>query len=242
MGVREWDRDMEMREDVYDGQPVYDDYVDAIHCPKILRENSIPLSANAMYYGGWDAGQTLSPAFVLLQVTERPWQVHALLEVVSVGQQPMERFAQVVLQRLMKWHPGLWDQVKHFGDATIVTRSGSDGQSARDVAKRHGISIVPMSNQWAGRVSAVTWLLTRRLDEDMPGFWVSGKDCPVLRDGFLGGYQTTASPSGESSGPGMVLRAPLKNAFSHVHDALQYAAIQIRKDIEKQPQAVLTRR
>lgn len=242
MGRREWDREMEMREDVYDGEPVYADYIDDVHCPTAIRSASLPVVNGSTYFGGWDCGQTLSPAFVLCQVTPRPFQVHALLEVVSEGAMPMETFAPLVLQRLMQWHQGLWADVRHFGDLTVSVRSGSTGETAAEVALRHGVRISPVSNQWAGRYSAVTWMLTRRLAEDMPGLFVSGGGCPVLREGFLGAYRFTPAAAGDLRGPGLILQQPLKNAWSHVHDALQYAALAIKKDLDKRAGGEVLRR
>jgi len=239
---REWDREMELREDVWDGESVYADYVDALHCPVSVRDQYLPIVHGSMYFGGWDCGQTLSPAFVLLQVTPRPFQVHALLEVVSNGAMAMETFAPLVQQVLMRWHPGLWSEVSHHGDATVTQRNGSNGDSASDVAVRHGVVIRPETNVWAPRMSAVTWLLTRSLGEDAPGFFLSGRGCPVLRTGFQGAYRFRPHAASQRDGAGTILQMPVKDEYSHVQDALQYAALAVRRWLEKKEGRILTRR
>lgn len=228
----EFRREILMDDTVFGGQPVYENYHDDTHCPAKFRDRRIPLVPSSLYFGGWDCGATLTPAFVLLQVTPNPFQVHGLKEVVSSGGESMNEFAPRVLDSIISVLPGSWDEVRHFGDATVNTRSGANKVSARDEAKKHGIDIRPVSNVWAPRYAAVSWLLSRWIDERTPGFMIDAQGCPTLRLGFQGAYKYHVSASGDADGPGRVLLAPLKNSFSHVHDALQYPAIKIRKMVE----------
>lgn len=229
---REWQREMELDEAVWDGQPVYPNYDDPRHCPAKFRETGIPIVNNSIYFGGWDAGQTLTPAFVLIQVTMRPFQVHVLHEVVSSGGEPMETFCPRVMSHIMQRLPGCWNEVRHYGDATIIQRSGSNGTTAQGEAAKHGVDIQPVSNEWQARYGAVTWLLSRDINERTPGFMLDALGCPTLRQGFQGAYRYKTSPSGDVSGPGAVVLMPAKNSYSHVHDALQYPAIRIREMID----------
>ena len=225
---REWLREMEMAEDVYDGEPVFADYRDAWHC--LAQSEPLPLVKGSHYIGGWDCGQTITPSFVLIQITPRPWQMHALLEVVSPGAEPMEKFAPRVQIELQRRLPGRWDEVEHWGDQTVIQRNGANGETAQQAAGRHGFRIRPASNEWVGRYSAVTWLLMDSIDEHTPRFLIDGRHCPVLREGFQGAYKFEESARGEAVGPGRILiQRPLKNSYSHVHDALQYAACRVKK-------------
>jgi hypothetical protein len=224
---------MEMNENVYDGECVYPEYRDGWHC--LLGERPITLIPGSTYVGGWDCGQTLNPAFVLLQITPLPLQIHAILEVIPPGPEPMEKFAARVQAALTRRIPTMWDEVRHFGDATVTTRSGSTGDTAQGIARKHGISIQPISNEWQGRYSAVTWALADSIDEKTPRFLLDGVHCPTLRDGFRGAYRFEDSPQGDGSGAGRILAMPLKNAYSHIHDALQYACVATRKRVFAAP-------
>jgi len=228
---REWRREMELDETVHDGEPVFADYIDKFHCP--WDRTPLPLVKGATYIGGWDCGQTLIPAFVLLQITPRPWQVQAILEVVSPGAEPMETFAPRVMMALIKRLPGRWDEVEHWADQTVTTPSGANGETAQQNAKKKGFRLRPASNEWSGRYGGVTWMLADRLDAGEPRYIVDGFHCPVLRSGFQGAYKLDVTQQGDAVGPGRVLaNKPLKDSFSHVHDGNQYACARAKKLIQ----------
>jgi len=217
---------MDLAEDVYEGEAVFADYSDRIHCPTQFRTESIPVLRNCEYIGGWDCGATLQPAFVLLQIT-RIGQIHALLEVLPPAPESMESFAPRVMSAIVQRLPANWDEVQHVADATVIQRSGVDGRTARQEAARHGFDLKPVSNVWAPRFAAVTWLLADRIDDDTPRFVISGPDCPTLRAGFKGRYKFAEAGS-DSVGAARVFKMPVKDGYSHPQDGLQYAAIKAR--------------
>lgn len=240
MGVRFWDQQMEMSEEIFEGEPVYPDYNDDIHCPKTPKGSPVCprtgksiIVRDSMYVCGWDAGTTVQPAAVLLQITPAN-QVHAILEIVPDKSEPMSTFAPRVMMGIQKMLPHSWAKVHHVGDNTITSRAGATGDTARSVAKNvAAIDIVPISNIWQPRISAVTRLLTERIDENTPGFLVFGAQCRLLRKGFAGAYKYEQSSRGDEQGAGRILQSPLKNTYSHVHDAMQYAAIKAWELIER---------
>lgn len=214
----QWRREMELDSTVYDGEAVYSDYNDDRNCPAIVRGKHIEYIRGCRLIGGWDAGLTMRPAFVLIQISPKG-QIHVLLEVTAPnGNCPMEKLAPLVLRKLQQV-PGLqgnWDAIEHVGDRTITSRSGTNGESAADTAKRYGIYIKPLSNAWMARWNAVTWALTDDLDSRTPRLILSDKS-EMLRKGFLGAYKF------DHSGV-----KPEKNEFSDPHDALQYAVLRAR--------------
>ena len=54
-----------------------------------------------------------------------------------------------------------------------------------------------------------------------PTFLLDGQACPVLRKGFNGGYKDRRI---QVTGEERFTEEPMKNAYSHPHDALQYVA------------------
>lgn len=238
MGERQWRQQMEMDEDVYDGEPVFPEFMERSHIFEAVAQRSgmlpqLPVFEQSIWLGGWDTGNTLNPAFVLLQLTVEG-QVLAMSEVVPTRPMAMEQFCPMVNQHLRMAHPKVPSVlIKHFGDETGRNRMGNNGESAFGVAKRHGFVIRPVSNIWEGRRSAVSWVLTDCLEGPCPRALFSRLSCPTLVEGFLGAYKLRTSNLGDDSGPGAVYSAPLKNSFSHVQDAYQYPVVVIHRHLSR---------
>ena len=230
----EFRREILLDKTVRGGEPVYPNYNDEWHCPPKFRRLNIPIIDGSIYFGGWDGGMSLTPAFSLYQVTMPEFQVHAIMEVTSTGSEPMELFAPRVMYALMKKLPGEWDQVRHFADETFRQRSGGSGETAAQVAAKHGFPNMTMvSNRpLSTRIGAVTWLLGRQIGDGHPSFMIDGKACPMLWAGFQGAYKLKASTAGKKDGPEMILLEPDKNMYSHVCDSGQYACVGIRRMVE----------
>ena len=222
---RNWDKQMEMRRVVTDGIPVFARYNDAKHCPKYTYDDYLPLIDGSIYFMGWDAGQTLSPAALLRGLTP-DLMVRDLLEVVSITGESMEEFAPRVQTLLGEIYPSIINQIRHHGDATITTRSGPNKVTAQQVALRYGFDIKAETNDWSKRKSAIDLILNLGLP-DNPMYVVSGKGCPVLRRGYQGMYKYKIGAQGENQGAGAIVLAPLKNGYSHIQDAGQYCGLPI---------------
>lgn len=237
-----FERHILMNDQVVSGTPVFPTYEDEWHCPPKFRETGIPIIPQSLYFGGWDCGQTINPAFTLIQVPPKPFQAHAILEVTSQGAESMQQFAPRVWQAVERRIPGYFDQVRHYADATVTTRSGTDLRTAKQEAAKHGfegpLGLKPVSNAFGPRRSAVNWLLSRKIEVPIdgqtvvvPGFMVDAKHCPMLRQALRGQYQWKVNHA--DGGPaGQVYMEPLKNMWSHVAEALQYAGVKIRRMIE----------
>lgn len=231
VGVSTWDQEMELRDNIWPGEKVFKTYQDSLHCPPWSMQKDIRVLPGCHYIGGWDAGDTLAPAFSLLQVRpveineKREWRVYVVLEVTLEGAWSMEDFAPQVKSILEAWSPEYCKKIHHVGDETVTTRTGPRGETALNVALEHGFAIMPVTNDWETRKSAVIKLLHHRLTDGRSGFILSGKNCPVLKAGFEGAYHYPKRSTADQSGPGMELKRPEKNGYSHVADSLQYAAV-----------------
>jgi hypothetical protein len=219
-----------MDDAVYDGVPVYPHFEDTFHAPDAFHDRPIPLVDGSWYWVGWDCGQTLNPALVVDQVTPRTRQVQSLMEVISYGGESMAEFAPRAYNEIEKVYPGLTKNrnLKHTCDPAARQRSGTNRVTAIQEAMKHGFRLHPSpTNAWIPRHSAVANLLQRRLEQGKPGYVLCAHHCPTLRAGFRGAYKFRVSSSGDPSGPGVVQLEPLKDSYSHVQDAKQYAAMDI---------------
>lgn len=240
MDAEEWDREMELRENVWAGERVFKAYNDSFHCPAWTSEIEIKVLPGCHYIAGWDGGASLAPACVLGQL--RPilvdgnplpeWRLYILLEVFLEGAWSMEEFAPIVRDRLKEWSPEYAKKIRHVGDPTLMQRAGTDKRTAAEVALNYGFAISPSTNEWEVRRSAVSWHLQRKLSDGRAGYIVNGPKCPTLKSGFEGAYRYQKKSTADATGPGMVLNMPEKNAWSHVHDANEYLSIFAKTIIE----------
>jgi hypothetical protein len=108
-------------------------------------------------------------------------------------------------------------EVMIYGDPAGDFRSQTDERTPFQIMRTYGLKSRPApTNDVALRIEAVDTALSRLLD-GKPGFLLDTK-CINLKKGFNGGYhyrriQTSGDRYDEK---------PLKNRYSHVHDALQY--------------------
>lgn len=230
-------REYELDENVSDGTPYWENYLDFLHCVKKEASRQISYIEGAHLVGGWDCGMARMPAFALAQITPKARQVQWLFEVVPSSPMAMETFAPIVRQRLQALLPGAWNRIVHVGDATVTTRGGNVERSAGDVARRFGFHIRPMTNSIDAREEAVIWLLTNYCSQEgdsstwLPRVVYAERGCPVLVDGMRGSYCLAPAPGGDLSGPGASYHLPKKNFFSHVNDAHQYASMWIHQQL-----------
>ena len=234
---KEWAREMELDDSLYDGEAVFPEYNPQFHA----FAGSFPIVPGSTYVSGSDCGTAgLDMAFVLLQITPEK-QIQALCEVVPMGKEPAEMFFERVTQLIGRRYPTLHGRIHHWGDPTGATKSPV-GLPAFDIAAQKGMYIKPSTNQWHIRQAAVVWALTDWITPMIPRFCLSTKDCPVLAEAFAGAYEWRVRGGARAAmGPGRELMTPSKNSFSHCADGGQYALVAARQIITGADSKVVNR-
>lgn len=195
------------------GMPVYDKtFKTHKHVAKKplvpLRSDNYPLCI------GLDFGRT--PAAVIGQLTPRG-KVNILSEVIGENM-GIETF----VTKLLK--PHLFE--RYAGIPCYVAPDPAGWQKSQvgetcpvDVLIEQGFKVVrPPTNDPQMRIEAVEALLTQSSDSEAR-MQIDAAACPVTTQGFKGGYKWKMNKVGEIEGV-----VPLKNRFSHPHDAMQYLA------------------
>ncbi|WP_211338496.1 hypothetical protein [Stakelama pacifica] len=224
---------------VRDGNPVYSQYNDERHCVA-----DMPADPNLPIHVGLDGGNT--PAAVFGQKTLRG-QIRIIDE--CVVYQPgndqvlqglgAKEFGQVVGKYWNEHYAGFqlgavnWaDPSAWFGDsdanaedrAWIIKFVAGFNEAAIGVKMK--MKPAPVKRNLIGpRLEAVRDVL-RNVNDDAPAYVISDR-CKVLREGFNRGYVVTRVQY--STGGGRWKDEPLKNDFSHVHDANQYLVLGLTK-------------
>jgi hypothetical protein len=196
-----------------EGKPVFPTWTEAVHRARA----PLPPVPGVPVIVGLDFG--LTPAAAVCQLVRGRWFVLAELVAQDMG---MTRFAPLLKRELAQLLPGWPDGlIRLYGDPAGDQRSQVDERTPYQILAAHGLKAYPApSNDLAVRLGAVEGALARLVD-GAPGLVVSPA-CATLCAGFGGGYQYRRL---QVSGAERHEDQPLKNRFSHVMDALQYALL-----------------
>lgn len=209
-----------------DGKPVYPDYKDELH----LSEEEIKPNKFLPVLIGMDFG--LNCSAVVCQIDTRG-RFFVLEEIVS--DMGIRQFIEILLKPLLKTkYAGFTISV--IGDPAGMSRSSTDERTCYDELRAAGINAEPAStNSPIARIGAVTSLLTR-VSEGKPAFRLDAR-CKVSRKAFNGKYKfrRVHKPGGYVD-----TTVPDKNEYSHVMDAMQYAAVYAEGEVNsrKKPKLV----
>lgn len=201
------------------GKPVWRDFKREFHvAPQRL---TIPDNvADPLLIVGLDFG--LTPAAVLA------WQTHTgqvqIIDEAWSDDMGLIRFIDLKLKPRLRRVPGA--DVLIVGDPAGRNRTMNDEKSSFDTLKAaHLVAKEASTNAVAPRLQAVEGLLTRMID-GQPGLVIS-PNCTHLIQALQGGYRYAAKRNGGLN------ESPEKNIYSHVSDALQYAALYFEEGVRR---------
>ena len=211
---------------IKDGKPVYEDYNDFIHASDSVKgEKELEICL------GWDFG--LTPSLVVGQMSE-DGQVKLLAEL-TTDDMHTRQFARDVVKPFL---------ARYFRDSKIGfsvadpagnNRGEGEGKSSikilndeyvtefNDTPLNMGFETVgAKTNDPTLRFNAVNTFLGKMV-RGKPGLIVNSVYCPVIRKGFNGEYKFRKIQSvGREE---VYTQKPLKNKYSHPHDAVQYLCL-----------------
>lgn len=197
-----------------DGKPVFPEYSDKVHCA----EDDLHVNRSSPLYLGWDFG--LTPACIVGQISPKGQLV--ILEEFIGDDMGVRQFAdEIIKPALMTKYSGM--KVISRGDPAGVSRSQANERTCYQELLEVGIASEPAeTNDFIPRRESVAFFLNRLAGGD-PGFVLS-PNCRTLRKGFLGGYRyERLKVAGER-----YRDRPVKDKYSHPHDALQYLCLAAR--------------
>lgn len=203
---------------VHDGKPVYNEWNDTLHVKEIRPLQGVQLKI------GLDFG--LTPAAVITQPDARG-RLLVLDELCGEDMGIRQFLEDVLIPHLVDVYPDHWankdDMVLLIGDPAGNQKAQTDERSCFEEVRAKKLKIKPAkSNAWLPRRGAVAWFLSK-LSGGQPTFLLD-PCCSVLRKGFNGGYKYRRI---QVTGEDRFADEPVKNRYSHPHDALQYAALEL---------------
>lgn len=218
---RDYEMEYERSWQTFEGRPVYEDWNKSIHISRAMQlEPGIPILL------GWDFG--LTPACILTQLVGRRLRIYKEF-IEDAGS--ISKLAPVVwnylMQNYLTWMHN--DLILSYVDPAGFQKAQTDERTCADIMRIAGDikhperrigfkQIRPGPVTWEARRRAVEAFLTQTYG-DGPGLEVD-ENCSLLIEGFGGGYRYPEKAL--EIEPTKV--TPIKNKYSHPHDALQYVA------------------
>lgn len=202
---------------VHDGKPVYPEWNDTLHTKEIEPLQGVQLKI------GLDFG--LTPAAVITQSDARG-RLLILDELCGEDMGIRQFLEDVLIPQLMEVYPAHWKKkdelIVLIGDPAGEQKVQTDAKSCFEEVRAKKLKIrAAKSNAWLPRRGAVAWFLSK-LSGGQPTFLLDPV-CGRLRKGFNGGYKYRRI---QVTGQERFTDEPIKNKYSHPHDALQYAAME----------------
>lgn len=213
MSVSKFRQEYDLQWDTFVGKPVYPEFSESLHTSKdrLYPEFGLPLIL------GIDQG--LHAACVICQLQGNRFVVMDEVRAENMG---AERFVEKVKNYLSLHYPEWSNYEKDF-----LCYMDPSGFNKRDVDERTYASVwlkagfkkmFPGEMLWEPRRTAVEQYLVKQ-NKDGPCFIIDKAKAPILVRGFAGGYRY----SEKSFEVEPVKARPIKDEYSDVHDALQYA-------------------
>jgi hypothetical protein len=216
MPLQDYLREYELYWDTFAGQPVYPEF-SKLH---IMHKKEEPVAGLPMLIA-FDFG--LTPACVIGQYHEAQLTIfHEFVEV-NMG---AKRFVEKVTSELRLRYPTWGDFKKDWKcyiDPSGVFRSDTDESSCALILGKYFVPN-PGPIAWEERRHAVVHFL-QHLTPQGPAFQIDAKACPMLVKGFEGGYRF--NEKNLEIEPTKI--RPIKDQYSHPHDALQYLCSGVRQ-------------
>ena len=196
---------------VVDGKPVYEEYSDHLH----MRDaNPVP---GRPIMRSYDFGLTPACCFSQLLPDGR-WLVFDEMTSKSMG---FDQFSDDVLEHCRRSFKGDV-QFEDHGDPAGNQRAQTDTKTCFEIASTKGIEIQPSEQDPTLRMESVRKPL-RTLIGGEPQFVLHPR-CKTIRKGFLGGYNLRRL---QVAGPERYVSRPDKGPYSHIMNAMEYAAAQL---------------
>jgi hypothetical protein len=174
---------------------------------------------------GWDYGRT--PACIIFQIApngQRRLLREIILDPRSEQGMALKTFVDQRVRPVLETDFMGMSVVQSTGDPAGSSGGQAVEQSCEDILAEFGIPTLPApTNNIEARLQAVDTLLDTNVDTGEPMLLISAEGCPMALMGFRGKYQMEREtiPNRE----GMFKEKPVKNPYSHIMDAIQYAAL-----------------
>jgi hypothetical protein len=219
MAPKRWEIEMMRSWETFEGTPVYKGaWFRSQHVPK----KPFTVDYEKTIFRGWDFGGNQSCA--MCQLVDGQMRI---LDILPNGGKNTREFAPQVVEFCNMRYGSGQTYVDIVDPSAMWEGKTATGFSCAQVMREFGLKPRPArTNDPERRIDAVIYFMMKAVGEQR-GLLVN-PHCKMFIDGCKGGYHFPDKVS-------QAKRAdrPVKNAFSHIHDAVQYVALYFRGIINK---------
>ena len=213
----EWMREYEIVWSSFEGVPVYiDDYSRSFH----VSTERLEWAKEYPILRGWDFGLAANGMAVVFEQLLSNFRLFVYKEL-TASDTDLENFAPAVKAKSLEWFPGC-SKFIDIVDPSGFNRNQLDKRACTDIIKKvMKTKPVPGEKSKVARRKAVVDFLGAV--KGLPKTLIDLEGCPMLVEGFDGGYHYGYMRSGQ------LADEPEKNEYSHVHDAHQMVCTRAMK-------------
>jgi hypothetical protein len=218
IGSTDWDREYELSWVVKTGRPVYTDFSHSYHRfgPSTIR-GDVTLSDDSILVIGHDLGPTANRMAASFNIFERTTNRRWTVDEVYCEKASVDEYLDIVEHTLLRWRR--WPSPIHVVDPTAIENiSRIEEKACADLMRLRFGEPIAGERSFIKRRKSVEDVLTS-FHAGVPSYNVHER-CTMHIEGFEGGYHYKQLPASTGGG---YSATPVKNGFSDIHDALQYA-------------------
>lgn len=217
---------------VYDGKPVYE-YTEEIH----MAIGPIFAKGRCRLISGWDAGPNDVNLAWALGLAFPQVKAITFIDEYYVDDGNGIDFIEVVKSRLaLEWFKISGGFSIHIADPSVFTEDNRSKSCFANDMRKHGMPPLPGAVSFADRRRAVNDLMTEHYNSTQEGKIVSRfrihERCGLTREAFGGGYCYPKLAGGVG---GDYRPTPIKNKFSHIANAVEYACSKLEASLIQIP-------
>jgi hypothetical protein len=215
MPPKQWAVEMERSWETYSGRAIYEK---AFY--KHLHITPTPILYNPLFpiFRGFDFGGSQS-AIICQIINDR---LNVLDELPNKGLNTRAFAPEVIAFCNSKYGTDV-HYIDIIDPSAMWEGKTAEGKACADVMREYDmLPIAASTNDPQKRIDAVIELLMRLCSDGKPALQIS-PNCQMLIRGFEGGYHYP-----EKMTQAKRMDRPVKNLFSHIHDALQYVALRMK--------------
>lgn len=218
----QWDREFGSTWTVFEGKPVYADYDESLH----LSSGTIMVPRRSKLISGWDGGPNDVHLAWVLGIAEPNESSILFIDEVYRDDGDIFAFVETVESHLKLEWAKLGGFSIHVADPSVFVESGvvKGGKAMADIMRQYNMPPVPGLVSFAKRRSTVERMLLTLFKPSTSGSPVPKlrvhERCTFLRQALRGGY---AYPKVAGGKGGEYHPQPVKNRYSHICNAMEYA-------------------